>query len=49
MTRAHYLRMGSLCGFSKRETLLSAPGEVGDQWELYLKAHGGGRGDPELS
>lgn len=32
--------MGAACGLSKRETLLSAPGEVGDLWELYLRAHG---------
>lgn len=26
-------------GLSKKETLLSTPGEVGDLWELYLRAH----------
>ena len=40
MTRAHYLRIGTACGLSKKETMLSAPGEVGDLWELYLQAHG---------
>lgn len=44
MTRAHYLRMGALCGLSRRDTLLSAPGELGDLWELYLQAHGARRG-----
>ena len=44
MTRAHYLRIGALCGLSRRDALLSAPGELGDLWELYLRAHGGGRG-----
>lgn len=43
MTRAHYLRVGTLCGLSKRDTLLSTPGEVEDQWELYLRANGGRR------
>ena len=41
MTRANYLRMGALCGISRRETLLAAPGEIGDAWELYLQSHGG--------
>ena len=41
MTRAHYIRMGTLSGLSKADTLLSSPGEVGDLWELYLQAHGG--------
>lgn len=40
MTRAHYIRMGTASGLSKNETLLSAPGEVGDLWELYLQSHG---------
>lgn len=40
MKRADYLHMGLTSGFSKTETLLSTPGEVGDQWELYLRAHG---------
>ena len=40
MTRAHYVRMGVTSGLSKKETLLATPGEVGDLWELYLKAHG---------
>lgn len=40
MTRAHYIRMGAAEGLSKKETLLSTPGEVGDLWELHLQAHG---------
>ena len=40
MTRAHYIRMGTACGLSKRDVLLSCPGEVDDLWELYLRAHG---------
>lgn len=40
MTRAHYIRMGTASGLSKRDTLLSTPGEIGDLWELYLQAHG---------
>ena len=43
MTRAHYLRIGALCGLSAKESLLSAPGELMDQWELYLQAHGARR------
>lgn len=43
MTRAHYIRMGTASGLTKAETLLSAPGEVGDLWELYLRAHGAKR------
>lgn len=40
MRRAHYLRIGMLCGFSRKETLLAPPGEIWDVWELYLQAHG---------
>lgn len=40
MTRAHYIRMGTVSGLSRQEALLSTPGEVGDLWELYLHAHG---------
>lgn len=40
MTRAAFCRIGAVCGFSRRETLLSTPGEVGDAWELYLQANG---------
>ena len=43
MTRAHYIRMGTVCGLTKKEVLLSAPGEIGDLWELYLQAHGIGK------
>lgn len=43
MTRAHYLRIGALCGLSRKETLLSFPGEISDAWELYLQAHGARR------
>lgn len=39
MTRAHYIRMGAGCGLSKRDALLSTPGEVCDLWELHLKAN----------
>ena len=39
MTRAHYIRIGVLCGLTRRETLLSTPGEAGDLWELYILAH----------
>ena len=28
MKRAHFLRMGMACGFSRKETLLASPGEV---------------------
>lgn len=35
-----FYRIGALCGFSRRETMLSTPGEVGDVWELYLQANG---------
>lgn len=40
VTRAHYIRMGTASGLSKVETLHSTPGEVGDLWELHLRAHG---------
>lgn len=40
MTRAHYIRMGVAAGLSRKDTLLSTPGEVGDLWELYLQARG---------
>lgn len=43
MTRAHYLHCGMAAGMGKSEVLLSAPGEVGDLWELYLRARGAGR------
>jgi len=43
VTRAHFLRMGILCGLTRRETLTSTPGEVGDLWELYLRASGARR------
>lgn len=33
--------MGTTSGLSKKESLLSTPGELGDLWELYLRAHGG--------
>ena len=32
--------MGTAGGLSKKETLLSTPGEIGDIWELYLRAKG---------
>ena len=31
--------MGTASGLTKKETLLSTPGEIGDLWELYLRAH----------
>ncbi len=37
MTRSHYIRIGVLCGLTRRETLLSTPGEAGDLWELYIQ------------
>lgn len=40
VTRAHYIRMGTACGLSMKDVLLSPPGEVDDLWELYLRAHG---------
>ncbi len=43
MKRAHYIRMGAAAGLSKKDALLSTPGEVGDLWELYWQAHGGKR------
>ncbi len=43
MTKAHYLRIGALCGLPRKDALLSAPGELGDLWELYLRANGVGR------
>lgn len=39
LTRAHYIRMGTLAGLSARETLRSPPGLVFDLFELYLRAH----------
>lgn len=39
MTRAHYLRMGTLCGLSAKETMLLPVGLVLDLWELYVMAH----------
>lgn len=36
--------MGVAAGLSLREVLLSTPGEVGDQWELFLRDHGVKRG-----
>lgn len=39
MTKAHYIRIGCLCGLTRRETLLSTPGEALDLWELYIQAH----------
>ena len=32
--------MGAASGLSKKESLLSSPGEVHDLWELHLKASG---------
>lgn len=32
--------MGTAVGLSRKEALLSAPGEIGDLWELYLRARG---------
>ena len=40
MTRAVFYRIGAVCGFSRREVMLSTPGEIGDAWELYLQANG---------
>ena len=40
MTRAEIYRIGAVCGFSRKETMLSTPGEIGDVWELYLRANG---------
>lgn len=40
MTRAAYVHMGTAAGLTKKEVLLSTPGEVGDLWDLYLRAHG---------
>lgn len=37
--------MGALCGLTKKDTQLSTPGEVGDLWELYLRASGVRRGE----
>ena len=37
---ALFYRMGAVNGFTKKETLLSTPGELGDMWSLYAKAHG---------
>ena len=39
MTRAHYLRIGTLCGLSAKESLLSAHSEMMDQWEINHHAH----------
>lgn len=36
--------MGARAGLSRRDTLLSTPGEVGDLWELFLRDHGVKRG-----
>lgn len=35
--------MGTACGLSKKDVLLSRPGEVDDLWGLYLRAHGAKR------
>ncbi len=40
MTRARYIRMGMAAGLTKREALLSTPGEVCDLWELFLRENG---------
>lgn len=37
---ALFYRMGVVNGFTKKETLLSTPGELCDMWNLYAKAHG---------
>lgn len=37
---ALFYRIGAVNGFTKKETLLSTPGELGDMWSLYAKAHG---------
>ena len=34
------LGRGTAGGLSKKETLQSTPGEIGDLWELYLRAKG---------
>jgi len=31
--------MGTINGLSKREVMLSTPGEIFDLWELYIKAN----------
>jgi len=31
--------MGTASGLTKKETILSTPGEIGDLWELYLRVH----------
>lgn len=36
--------MGTINGLSKRETMLSTPGEIYDLFELYIKAN---RQEPE--
>lgn len=40
LKRAQYIRMGTLNGLSKKETMLSCPGEIFDLWALYLKKEG---------
>lgn len=35
--------MGTASGLTKKEALLSTPGEIGDLWELYLRARGAKR------
>lgn len=37
---AYFYRMGAVNGLTKKETLLSTPGELLDLWSLYAKAHG---------
>lgn len=40
MTRAHYIRMATMCGISVKEAMLMPPGEVYDVFELYIRANG---------
>ena len=40
MKRAQFIRMGTVNGLSRKETMLSCPGVIFDLWELYLKANG---------
>lgn len=39
MTRAEYLRIGSVLGYGVQETMRMYPGLVFDMWELYVKAN----------
>ena len=38
--QAHFIRTGTAAGLTKKEVLLSTPGEIMDLWEVYLQSSG---------